>query len=140
MVYERLPCRIHHTRIELPQYSNFEDTSMIIVTRRTHTALLATCKTIHEDAKDTIRKRLDWILNTSAKIVLQRSCRVELVEKMFMTLAQHFKALLGIPTCRFDSTPNLQDRGIGRVPTGVQVETYKRLDTLKDRCWPQAAT
>jgi hypothetical protein len=94
MVYERLPCRIKHTKISLPETLSRVSTSILLVTRSFSPAILATCKSIHAEAYSTIRKVMEnWILDAPVRIIYRESNKSVLV-RIISSVARCFHSLL----------------------------------------------
>lgn len=87
MVYERIPCQVHHTRVNLPPTDEDPEPTITLVTRTCSTAILLTSRQVYYEAKKFVSKVAnDWILQQPLRIISSRDVALEVVDRVIDTL------------------------------------------------------
>lgn len=83
MVYERIPCQIHHTRV-IPSLKEYEPQPILTLVRRTcSTAILLTSRTVYHEAKKIVGKVAnEWITQQPLRLISGRRSALEAVDQI----------------------------------------------------------
>jgi hypothetical protein len=83
MVYERIPCQINHTRVDLPPHHADDAPMITLITRTCSTAILRTSRTVHEESKKIVLGVANqWIMPHPIRLISSRSVALEVVDKI----------------------------------------------------------
>lgn len=83
MVYERIPCQIHHTRV-IPSLKQYESQPIFTLVGRTcSTAILLTSRTVYLEAKKIVGKVAnEWITQQPLRLISGRRSALEAVDQI----------------------------------------------------------